>query len=157
VVRARRYAPHSLATNRTLSGSATAGSRLFQRLHTLCRQAVQRQLDEQLGRADGGEAKTQAVALLGATFLRAAAESHEAAAAAAPAATVLVLLLQHATVEHNWVLAYLASLAPVLALRTVAQWAAHGDTLKCARPLHGDAKVANREIRVWHGATENGP
>jgi hypothetical protein len=22
---------------------------------------------------------------------------------------------------------------------------------------YGDAKVANREIRVWHGATENGP
>jgi hypothetical protein len=23
--------------------------------------------------------------------------------------------------------------------------------------LYGDAKVANREIRVWHGATGNGP
>ena len=23
--------------------------------------------------------------------------------------------------------------------------------------LYGDEKVANREIRVWHGATENGP
>jgi hypothetical protein len=22
---------------------------------------------------------------------------------------------------------------------------------------YGDAKVANREIRVWHGATEKGP
>jgi hypothetical protein len=22
---------------------------------------------------------------------------------------------------------------------------------------YGDEKVANREIRVWHGATENGP
>ena len=25
------------------------------------------------------------------------------------------------------------------------------------RPAYGDEKVANREIRVWHGATENGP
>jgi hypothetical protein len=24
-------------------------------------------------------------------------------------------------------------------------------------PPYGDGKVANREIRVWHGATENGP
>jgi hypothetical protein len=24
-------------------------------------------------------------------------------------------------------------------------------------PRHSDEKVANREIRVWHGATENGP
>jgi hypothetical protein len=25
------------------------------------------------------------------------------------------------------------------------------------RSVYGDEKVANREIRVWHGATENGP
>jgi hypothetical protein len=25
------------------------------------------------------------------------------------------------------------------------------------RPAYSDEKVANREIRVWHGATENGP
>jgi hypothetical protein len=28
---------------------------------------------------------------------------------------------------------------------------------KEARKEYGDAKVANREIRGWHGATENGP
>ena len=27
----------------------------------------------------------------------------------------------------------------------------------CRLPPYGDAKVANREIRVWHGATEKGP
>jgi hypothetical protein len=26
-----------------------------------------------------------------------------------------------------------------------------------APPCYSDEKVANREIRVWHGATENGP
>jgi hypothetical protein len=26
-----------------------------------------------------------------------------------------------------------------------------------ALPTYGDEKVANRDIRVWHGATENGP
>jgi hypothetical protein len=25
------------------------------------------------------------------------------------------------------------------------------------RPAYGDEEVANREIRVWHGATEKGP
>jgi hypothetical protein len=29
--------------------------------------------------------------------------------------------------------------------------------VRCVRPLYSDAKVANRGIRVWHGATENGP
>jgi hypothetical protein len=29
--------------------------------------------------------------------------------------------------------------------------------LLAAAAAYGDEKVANREIRVWHGATENGP
>ena len=32
------------------------------------------------------------------------------------------------------------------------------DEVNVATPAEfGDAKVANREIRVWHGATEEGP
>jgi hypothetical protein len=30
-------------------------------------------------------------------------------------------------------------------------------TRRSQTPRYGDEKVANREIRVWHGATENGP
>jgi hypothetical protein len=32
-----------------------------------------------------------------------------------------------------------------------------GCTAAATAVKYGDAKVANREIRVWHGATENGP
>jgi hypothetical protein len=35
--------------------------------------------------------------------------------------------------------------------------AAHTAAFRGKRLEYGDAKVANREIRVWHGATENGP
>jgi hypothetical protein len=46
----------------------------------------------------------------------------------------------------------------------IRQLAAEGAPLVAARVLqlnaaatYGDEKVANRDIRLWHGATENGP
>jgi hypothetical protein len=50
--------------------------------------------------------------------------------------------------------------APLVTLRSLAAAvAAAWAPAEAPRPLaaYGGAKVANREIRVWHGATENGP
>ena len=98
---------------------------------------MQRQLDEQLAPREGDEAnaRNRAVALLGAALLRAAAEEGEEEEQGA-AATVLRLLLRHAAAEHNWLLAYLASVAPTLALRCVARWTAAADTLTCVSRRH---------------------
>jgi hypothetical protein len=38
-----------------------------------------------------------------------------------------------------------------------AELEAFGESLLCARAPYSDEKVANRDNRVWHGATGNGP
>jgi hypothetical protein len=35
--------------------------------------------------------------------------------------------------------------------------AAAGERRPCERPAYGDEKAANRDSKVWHGATGNGP
>ena len=51
---------------------------------------------------------------------------------------------------------------PALAAVTAATFRVHPDGAALARALamatrYGDEKVANRGIRVWHGATVTGP
>jgi hypothetical protein len=51
--------------------------------------------------------------------------------------------------------AFVASLA--CAAADTACTAAHARTLTSFARTYGDGEVANRDIRVWHGATENRP
>jgi hypothetical protein len=60
---------------------------------------------------------------------------------------VLYLALRPTRTPHTWVSA-----------PDDSQGASGSPALGCRqRTLYGDEKVANRDIRVWHGATENGP
>jgi hypothetical protein len=52
---------------------------------------------------------------------------------------------------------YAAGLLVSCALLLTVEEAYHRSLRSHAAPLYGDEKAANRDIRVWHGATETGP